>query len=85
MFLQNSNDQYAEMSPCIIFYFALYVCFILHKKFIQERIFFLISYPLILKMDISVITEINHKLETFKAARNLRSFPESIHELGTNI
>lgn len=36
-------------------------------------------------MDISVITEINHKLETFKAARNLRSFPESIHELGTNI
>lgn len=25
--------------PCIIFYFALYVCFILHKKFIQERTF----------------------------------------------
>lgn len=84
MFLQNSNERYAEMSPCIIFYFALYVCFILHKKLFKKGLF-VISYPLILKMDISVITEINHKLEIFKAARNLRSFPESIHELGTNI
>lgn len=38
-FCKIQTNNMLKCPPCIIFYFALYVCFILHKKFIQERTF----------------------------------------------
>lgn len=44
-------DHYAERSPCIIFYFALFCLFVSFsiRNLFKKGIFFLISYPLIFK------------------------------------